>query len=143
MKIRELMTNDVFSVSPQDPIVKAARIMQQRNVGCIPVCDRQGQVVGILTDRDIVIRVVAEGRDPNKLDVNKVMSNDITCATPDMEGEEAAGIMARHQIRRLPVTENGRLTGIISIGDLATNNIFVDEAAQALKDISQPSRPLM
>ena len=71
------------------------------------------------------------------------MSNDITCATPDMEGEEAAGIMARHQIRRLPVTENGRLTGIISIGDLATNNIFVDEAAQALKDISQPSRPLM
>ena len=143
MKLREIMTKDVFSVSPQDPIIKAAQIMQQRNIGCIPVCDNNQMVKGILTDRDIVIRVVAEGRNPKDLDVSKVMSTDLTLGSPEMDGEEAAQIMAQHQIRRLPVVEGGRLVGIVAIGDLATHNIFVDEAAEALKEISQPSRPLM
>ena len=143
MKIKEIMTKDVSAVSPQDSIIEAAKIMQKRNVGCIPVCDNNQQVVGILTDRDIVIRVVAEGRNPKDLDVSKVMSNDVTLANPNMDAEEAATIMAQHQIRRLPVQEQGQLIGIVAIGDLATNNIYVDEAARALKDISQPSRPLM
>jgi CBS domain-containing protein len=143
MKLREIMTKDVSAVSPQDQIVNAAKIMQQRNVGCIPVCDNNQQVKGILTDRDIVIRVVAEGRDPKQLDVNAVMSTGITLGSPDMDAEEAANIMAEHQIRRLPIVENNKLVGIVSIGDLATHNIFVDEAGQALRDISQPSRPMM
>jgi len=143
MKLREIMTNDVSAVSPQDSIIDAARIMQQRNVGCIPVCDNKQEVKGILTDRDIVIRVVAEGRDPRQLDVNAVMSTGLTLGRPDMDAEEAAEIMAEHQIRRLPIVENNKLVGIVSIGDLATNNIFVNEAGQALKEISQPSRPLM
>lgn len=143
MKLKEIMTNDVSSVSPQDPIIDAARIMQQRNVGCIPVCDQNKEVKGILTDRDIVIRVVAEGRNPRDLDVNKVMSTGLTCGSPDMDAEEAAQIMSEHQIRRLPVVQNKKLIGIVSISDLATNNIFVSEAGEALRNISQPSRPLM
>ncbi|MFZ5943275.1 MAG: CBS domain-containing protein [Bacillota bacterium] len=143
MKLRNIMTKDVSAVSPQDSIIEAAKIMQQRNVGCIPVCDNNQQVKGILTDRDIVIRIVAEGKDPKEIDVNNVMSTGLTLGSPDMEAEEAAKIMSQHQIRRLPVVENNRLTGIVSIGDLATNNIFVDEAGQALSEISQPSRPLM
>lgn len=143
MNLKEIMTNDVSSVSPQDPIIDAAKIMQQRNVGCIPVCDDNKEVKGILTDRDIVIRVVAEARNPKELDVNKVMSTGLTLGTADMDVEEAAQIMAEHQIRRLPIVENKKLIGILSIGDLATRNIFVDEASYALKDISQPSRPLM
>ena len=137
------MTKDVSAVSPQDPIIEAAKIMQKRNVGCIPVCDNNKQVKGILTDRDIVIRVVAEARDPKQLDVNAVMSTGLTLGRPEMDAEEAAKIMAEHQIRRLPIVENNKLSGIVSIGDLATNNIFVDEAGQAIQDISQPSRPLM
>ncbi|KJS83098.1 MAG: hypothetical protein JM58_13305 [Peptococcaceae bacterium BICA1-8] len=143
MKLREIMTKDVSAVSPQDPIIEAAKIMQKRNVGCIPVCDNNKQVKGILTDRDIVIRVVAEARDPKQLDVNAVMSTGLTLGRPEMDAEEAAKIMAEHQIRRLPIVENNKLSGIVSIGDLATNNIFVDEAGQAIQDISQPSRPLM
>jgi len=143
MKLREIMTDDVSAVSPQDSIIEAAKIMQNKNVGCIPVCDNNKQVKGILTDRDIVIRVVAEARDPKQLDVNAVMSKGLTLGRPDMDAEEAAKIMAEHQIRRLPIVEKNNLIGIISIGDLATNNIFVDEAGRALQDISQPSRPLM
>jgi CBS domain-containing protein len=143
MKLREIMTNDVSSVSPSDPIIEAAKIMQQRNVGCIPVCDQNKEVKGILTDRDIVIRVVAEGRNPKDLDVSKVMSTGLTLGSPDMDGEEAAQIMSEHQIRRLPIVENKRLVGIVSIGDLAAHNIFVSEAADALHHISQPSHPLM
>jgi len=143
MKLREVMTKDVSAVTPEDSIIQAAKIMQERNVGCIPVCDNSQQVKGILTDRDIVIRVVAEGGNPNQLNVSHVMSTGLTLGRPDMDAEEAAQIMAQHQIRRLPVVENNRLIGIVSIGDLATNKIYVDEAAQALKEISQPSRPLM
>ncbi|MFZ7103989.1 MAG: CBS domain-containing protein [Peptococcaceae bacterium] len=143
MKLRNIMTKDISGVSPQDPIVEAAKIMQQRNVGCIPVCDNNKQVKGILTDRDIVIRVVAEAKNPQQLDVNAVMSTGLTLGSPDMDAEEAAQIMAEHQIRRLPVIENNQLVGIVSIGDLATNNIYVNEAGEALQDISQPSRPLM
>lgn len=143
MKLKEIMTNDVSSVSPKDPIIDAAKIMQQRNVGCIPVCDNNKEVKGILTDRDIVIRVVAEGRNPRDLDVNKVMSTGVTLGSPDMDAEEAAQIMAEHQIRRLPIVQNNKLQGIVSIGDLATNHIFVAEAGDALHDISQPSHPLM
>jgi len=90
MKLKKIMTNDVSSVSPKDPIIDAAKIMQQRNVGCIPVCDNNKEVKGILTDRDIVIRVVAEGRNPRDLDVNKVMSTGVTLGSPDMDAEEAA-----------------------------------------------------
>jgi len=143
MKLKQIMTNDVSAVSPQDPIIDAAKIMQKRNVGCIPVCDNKKEVKGILTDRDIVIRVVAEGRDPKQLDVNAVMSTGLTLGRPDMDAEEAAEIMAQHQIRRLPIVENNKLVGIVSIGDLATNNIFINEAGHALGEISEPSRPLM
>jgi CBS domain-containing protein len=143
MKLKEIMTKDVSSVSPSDPIIDAAKIMQQRNVGCIPVCDSNKEVKGILTDRDIVIRVVAEGRNPKDLDVNKVMSTGLTMGSPDMDAEEAAQIMSEHQIRRLPIVQDNKLIGIVSIGDLATHNIFVAEAADALHHISQPSRPLM
>lgn len=143
MKLREIMTQDVSAVSPKDSIIEAAKIMQERNVGCIPVCTSNKEVMGVLTDRDIVLRVVAEGRNPNDLDVSQVMSTDLTVGNTEMHVEDAARIMAEHQIRRLPIVENKKLVGIVSVGDLATQHIFIDEAGESLSKISQPSRPLM
>lgn len=141
MKLRELMTKDVSSVSPKDSVQKAANLMKQRNVGCIPVCDENKNVKGVVTDRDIALRVIAEGRDPKNLDVSKVMSNDLTVGNAEMSADDAAKAMANSQVRRLPVVENDMLVGMVSVGDLATQNVTADEAGEALSKISEPSEP--
>lgn len=135
MKIREIMTTDVKTVSPTDTVSQAASAMEQLNVGSIPVVDNN-KVVGIVTDRDIVLRNVARGQNPDQK-VSDVMTANITYATPDMDVHSAADIMATHQIRRLPVVENGKLIGIVAIGDLAVEDIFENEAGEALHDISK------
>lgn len=138
MKIREIMTTDVKTVSPTDTVSQAASAMEQLNVGSIPVVDNN-KVVGIVTDRDIVLRNVARGQNPDQK-VSDVMTSNITYATPDMDVHSAADIMATHQIRRLPVVENGKLIGIVAIGDLAVEDIFENEAGEALHDISKGAK---
>lgn len=138
LKIKELMTTDVKTISPNDTVVKAASLMNDINVGSIPVVDNN-KVVGILTDRDIVLRSVAQGKDPNQK-VTDVMTTNVTYASPDMDVHKAADLMADKQIRRLPVVENDKLVGIVAIGDLAVESIFENEAGEALSDISQGVR---
>jgi CBS domain-containing protein len=138
MKIVEVMTREVHTCNTKDPIVKAAQQMEQYNVGPIPVLDDQGRLCGLITDRDIVIRGVAKGKDLTKTTCEELMSNELTCCGPDTDIHKAADIMADHQIRRLPVVdEQKRLIGICAIGDLAVRNIYINESGQALSEISK------
>jgi len=134
------MTRNVAYVNPDTPVTEVAQLMQKHNVGSIPVCDNSG-VVGIVTDRDIVIRNVASGTDPHTIPVKNVMTTGITTATPEMTADEVSDLMSRQQVRRLPVVENNRLVGMVSLGDMATNSMFDMEASRALTEISKPSRP--
>ncbi len=140
-QLRDIMTTQVAAVSPQDNVYQAASLMKQHNVGMIPVVEN-GQLRGVITDRDLVVRGIADKK-PNSQQVADVMTNAPVTGTPDMSVDEAARLMAQHQIRRLPVVENGQLVGVVSIGDLAVRQPFADEAGHALSNISEPSRPVM
>ncbi|ACL69391.1 CBS domain-containing protein [Halothermothrix orenii] len=139
MKLKDIMTSDVTSINPNSSVKDAAQVMRSLNVGSVPVTDGN-RPVGIITDRDITIRSVAQAGNIN-MPVHQVMTGDIVYGTPDMSVEEAAQIMASKQIRRLPVVENGRLVGIVSLGDLAVRERSDIEAGKALTSISVPSRP--
>lgn len=141
MKVKEIMTKDVAYINPSSTIVEAAQIMQKHNVGSVPVCDQSG-LVGIVTDRDIVVRNVAHGTDPHSTIVKNVMTSQITSVSPDMDVREVSDIMSRSQIRRLPVVENNQLVGIVALGDIATDSRFDTEAGEALTDISMPNKTM-
>lgn len=138
MKVKQIMTTDVSTVTPNDTITKAASIMNQLNVGSIPVIDGN-RVVGIVTDRDITLRGVAKSGNPNQK-ISEVMTTDVKYATPDMDVHAVADLMAENQVRRLPVIDNDKLVGIVAIGDLAVENIFENEAGEALHNISMGVR---
>ena len=139
MQIRNLMTDQVTTVDSNSTVVDAAKVMRDLNVGVVPVCKGE-QPIGMITDRDIAIRNVAENKDFNT-PVNQVMSQDLVYGNPDMSVEEAAQIMGEKQIRRLPIVENNNLVGIISLGDLAVASQTNMEAGEALSTISNPSQP--
>ncbi|WP_432665744.1 CBS domain-containing protein [Wukongibacter baidiensis] len=139
VKVKDLMTTNVTTADANSSIAEVAQNMKSLNVGSIPVCDNNKNVVGIVTDRDIVLRSVAEGSNVNNTKAQEVMSTQIVSVSPDTDVHEAADMMAKQQIRRLPVVENGKLVGIVAIGDFATQNIYVNEAGDALSDISKPN----
>lgn len=139
MKVKDIMTRNVVTVSENTSIKDAANQMKSLNVGSLPVCDNNNTPIGIVTDRDIVLRSVSEGMSPTSA-VNSVMSKNLISVTPETDIHEAARIMAKNQIRRLPVVENNKLVGVLAIGDLAVRNIYVDEAGEALSSISEPTR---
>lgn len=141
MKVKDIMTDQVAFVNPTATIVEAAQLMQKHNIGAVPVCEGQ-DVVGIVTDRDIVVRNVAHGKDPSITPVKDVMSSRVKVVTPEMNLNEAAMIMAHEQVRRLPVVENNRLVGIVALGDLATQAKYDVELAGTLGEISHPSNPV-
>ena len=134
MNIRDVMTSNPRTVSPGDSIQNAARIMRDEDTGAVPVVDN-GRPVGIVTDRDIVVRAVADG-ELNR-PVRDIVSGGVVTARPDMSTREAAQLMSEHQVRRLPVVENERLVGIVSIGDLAVKEANDKRVGDALQDISQ------
>jgi CBS domain-containing protein len=135
MNIREVMTPNPRSVSPNDSIQNAACIMRDEDAGAVPVVDN-GRAIGIVTDRDIVVRVVAEGGQLNR-PVRDIVTSALVSATPDMSTREAAELMSEHQIRRLPVVENDRLVGIVSIGDLAVKEGKDGRIGDTLQHISE------
>ena len=100
------------------PVIEAARLMREEHVGSLPVTDGD-QVVGMITDRDITTRVAAEGENPGMTSVGDVYSRNLVSIEPDKDLEEALGLMARHQGRRLPIVENGKLVGIVAQADIA------------------------
>ena len=135
MKIRDVMTLNPRTVSPDDTIQAAARIMQSEDTGVVPVVEA-GRVMAVVTDRDIVVRVVAEGGSASSL-VRNIATKSVVCATPDMSTHEASDLMSEHQIRRLPVVENDRLVGIVSIGDLAVKEGKDSRIGDTLQNISE------
>jgi CBS domain-containing protein len=134
-KIRDIMSTDVAYVSPQDNVYEVATMMKDQNIGLVPVVEN-GQLRGVVTDRDLVIRNVADRR-PNSAKVGDIMSTNLVCGTPDMSVDEAAKLMADAQVRRLPVVENNRLVGVVSLGDMAVRQPYQNEAGQALNEISE------
>ena len=134
MNIRDVMTSNPRTVTPQDSIQNAARIMRDEDTGAVPVVDN-GKPVGILTDRDIVVRAVADGQLDRQ--VREIISKEVISVRPDMSTKEAAQLMSEHQVRRLPVVENDRLVGIVSIGDIAVKDSQDKRIGDALEGISQ------
>lgn len=140
MKVKDIMTTNVTCVNPSTSVIETARLMQQHNIGSIPVCDNNG-IVGIVTDRDIVIRNIAQGKDPNSTIVKDVMTSAITTVSPEMEVDDISRKMASSQIRRLPVVDNNKVVGIVALGDVATQAKYDAEIADTLLEISKPTRP--
>ena len=117
--IREAMTSNPKTVSSDQSVVDAARIMKEEDAGIVPIVDGE-KLVGVLTDRDIAIKVVAEGKDPQSVKVTELASHDLVTVDPQQDLDEALRLMARHQVRRLPVVEeDGRLVGILAQADVA------------------------
>ncbi|MFD1779356.1 CBS domain-containing protein [Fredinandcohnia salidurans] len=140
-QLREIMTSDVVTINETQSVQEAAALMSQHNIGSVPVVNSNGQMVGIVTDRDITLRTTAQGESA-QTPVSQVMTaQKIVQGTPDMDVHEAANLMAQQQIRRLPVVENGQVTGMVALGDLAVQNQYANVAEQALQNISTPSAP--
>ncbi|WNQ13647.1 CBS domain-containing protein [Paenibacillus aurantius] len=134
--LKEIMTRDCVTVTLEDNVYEIAVKMKQHDIGFIPVVDGK-QLIGVVTDRDLVVRGYAEKRSGSTA-VKEVISEKTVTASPDMTVREAAELMAREQIRRLPIVENGELAGVVAIGDLAVRQKLEDEAGQALSRISEP-----
>ena len=136
MKVREVMTGPVIRIHPEETVSVAARTLANHNIGILPVCGSDGRICGLVTDRDLVTRCMASGRDPGRTQVREVMTGRVISVRPDTDAGAAAHLMGREQIRRLPVTENGKLCGMISLGDLAVRQETGYDAGDALADIS-------
>lgn len=135
MKVRELMTSPVIRIGQEETVEVAARTLTHYNIGALPVCGNDGRVCGVVTDRDLVTRCLAAGRTPGQTKVREIMSGNVVAAQPDMEIGVAAHLMGRQQVRRLPVIENGKLCGMVSLGDLTHREDSCMDAADALTDI--------
>ena len=135
MNIREVMTPNPQCVAPGDSIQNAARIMRDLDTGAVPVVDN-GRPIGMLTDRDIVVRAVAEDAQLSR-PVGEIISGNVVFASPDMSTHEAANLMSEYQVRRLPVVENDRIVGIVSLGDLAVKEAKDKRVGDTLEHISE------
>jgi CBS domain-containing protein len=134
MKVREAMAKIVSSARKSDKVTDVAKKMKQEDAGFIPVVENGGTLIGVITDRDIVIRCIAEGHDPRSETVEHLMSREVTIIAPDDDIEQAATKMERDEIRRLPVAENGRLVGVLSHGNLvqATKNKTAEKVTEGV-----------
>ena len=137
--IKEVMTRDVRACEPNAAGAEAAKVMAREDVGPVPIVE-DGRLVGLVTDRDIVVRVVAEGRDPNETTVNEIASTELVTVSPDDDLDEALNLLARRQVRRLPVVEGDRLVGIVAQADIALT-LSEDEkkTGELVEAISEPS----
>ena len=129
--IREVMTRNPVTLEADTALIQAARAMRDADIGDV-VVTRDGKLCGLVTDRDIVVRALAEGRDPSSTRLEEICSADVTTVSPDDPVEVAIGFMKERSIRRLPVTQDGTVTGMVSIGDLAMER----DQRSALADIS-------
>ena len=136
MQLWQIMSRQVIRIHPEESVAVAARTLTNYNVGILPVCGNDGRICGLVTDRDIVTRCLAAGRFPETTTVQDVMTRGVIAVRPDMDASVAAKLMGSRQIRRLPVMENGRLCGMVSLGDLVLKGEDGENAAEALGKIS-------
>jgi CBS domain-containing protein len=141
LRIKDVMTPQAEVISPDATTEDAASLMKTLDIGVLPVCDEEG-LVGILTDRDLVVRVLAATRDPKAMLVGEAMTPSVVYCFEDDDVEHAAAVMAGQQIRRLPVLDkNRKLVGIVSVGDIAVHTQDHHLSGKVLEDVSQPAVP--
>jgi len=141
-KCNEVMTKDPVYCLPNDAVARAAQLMKKENIGPIPVIEneRTKKLVGIVTDRDLALKVVADGRDPKVTKVEEVMTREVVTCRPEDDLQKALDVMSEHQLRRIPVVEDGnKLVGIIAQADVATRVNQPQKTAETVKGISQSS----
>jgi CBS domain-containing protein len=141
MQLKDAMTHGTEVINPEATLQEAARKMQRLDVGPLPVCDGD-RLVGMLTDRDITVRAVAEGCDPTTTTVREAMTPELLYCFEDQDVQEAARLMSQYQVRRLPIlNRNKRLVGMVSLGDLAVNTGDQQQAGAVLEQVSEPTGP--
>lgn len=136
MKVRDLMSQNVQWVDPNQSLEEVAKVLASSNIGSVPICQGK-EILGMVTDRDILVRAIANGKDPKTTKVNEIMTKEVQSVSPDTDIHQASDLMADKQIRRLPVIENNHLVGYLAIGDIAIQSIHVNEAGEALSSISE------
>ena len=137
MKVKDLMSTNIRCISEDTPVHLISLYMKKNDVGCMPVCDDAGHVLGIVTDRDIVLRVCAdENKSETETTAAEIMTLNPVTVSSNTNIHNAALLFSAHKIRRLPVTEASRLVGMLSLGDIASKPVYVDEAGDALSAIS-------
>ena len=134
-RIRDVMTSNPAAAEPSTTVLDAAKVMAAEDVGPVPIVEGE-RLVGVVTDRDLVVRVLAEGRDPSSTTIGEIASSDLVTVQPDSDLSEAVQLMSRHQIRRLMVVENGRLVGIVAQADVA-RAAEEEQTGAVVQDISQ------
>jgi CBS domain-containing protein len=138
MQLRAIMTSEVEVIHPEDTLQQAAAKMRRLNIGSLPVCEGE-RLIGMLTDRDITVRAVAEGCNPTTTTIREAMTPDIAYCFDDQGIQDAIQIMERYQIRRLPIlTRDKRLVGMVSLGDLAVSSDTPTQAGETLKHVAAP-----
>lgn len=137
MQVKDVMSTKTISVAPEESAAVAARLLSRYNIGSLPVCTREGKLRGVVTDRDIVVRCVANDDDPHQTKVSEIMTRRVISVSPTEDTSAATERMAHAQIRRLPVEDGGRVVGMVSLGDIVKLPDSSTEAAQALCDISR------
>ena len=139
MLVKDIMSKNIVSLNSEDSIERAAQMMKQFDVGSIPVCSQE-KLVGIVTDRDITLNSVASGSNGKQQKICDVMTSNPVTGSPDMDIHDAARIMSEQQIRRLPIIQNDNLVGMVSLGDISVEPTLQDNAEEALKNISEPTK---
>ena len=142
MEVKEIMSHTIVTVSPDENAALAARLLSRYNIGALPVCTPEGKLKGMITDRDIVLRCVAVGDEPAFTKISNIMTRRIHSIGAGDTVEHAVSLMAREQIRRLPVEDKGKVVGMISLGDIAKLRSCNTEAASALSEISENVRKI-
>lgn len=137
MKVRDCMCDSVIYITPDVSVYDCANIMKNKHVGCIPVCDENKKVVGVITDRDIILRCTCFNKDCNTIPISEIMTTNVCCCTSDKDLKEAEKMMCDNKVRRLPIIEDNKIVGILTLGDLALHpNIEAENVGKTLENIS-------
>lgn len=136
MKVREVCNCDVVYATPESTVCDCAKLMNQNNIGCLPICDDSKRLVGIVTDRDITLRTLACEKDPAKTPISDIMSCNVCCCNPETKVEDVEEEMINNGVKRIPVVDKGKVVGILTLSDLIKDkNISNQEVTITLEGI--------
>ena len=138
MTVRRVMSSNVVYLTPDDTVSRAAKLMARHNIGILPVCSKDGRLRGVVTDRDIAMRCVAFGNPAEETTLREIMTRGSVTVSPEDDITHATEIMSKEKVRRLPVLENGKLSGMLSLSDIALREPLKSEVAKTFADISHP-----
>lgn len=126
MKVKDCMCNSVVWLNPNSTVSQCARLMDEQHIGSVPVCDQNQNVVGFVTDRDILLRAIACNKDINNTKLSEIMSTDVCCCNPNTDVEKATELMSENQVRRIPVIDKNKIVGILTLTDLCKSEQVSD-----------------